>query len=103
MAIIILQTVATIAAFISAMCLFYASLAFPHEEQSWSGTTPKELSWKRRQAILKWVGIPAAIIAVGSQLGGHIPANCTLKSSAHGRRYLVVVRSPQQVRRILNN
>jgi hypothetical protein len=65
---IILPTVATVAAFISAMCLFYASLAFPDHERSWSGETPKELSSKQRQAILKWIGIPAAIIAFGSQL-----------------------------------
>jgi hypothetical protein len=64
----ILQTVSTVAAFVSAMCLFYASIGVPHEERSWEGRTPKELAWKRRQAILKWLGIPAAIVAFGCQL-----------------------------------
>jgi hypothetical protein len=64
----VLQTISTVAALISALCLYYGSLGVPFEIQSYKGQSPRELAVKRREKILKWIGIPSAIIAGISQI-----------------------------------
>jgi hypothetical protein len=43
--------------------------------QSWGGETPSERRWQRRQAIMKWIGIPAACVSAGCQLAVVLSVN----------------------------
>ena len=52
---------------IAVLTLFFASFSVPWEKQTWKGTTEWENQFKRRQRILKYVGIPCAIIAAVCQ------------------------------------
>jgi hypothetical protein len=64
----VLQAISVLAAFVSAMCLYYGSLGVPSEEETWNGQSAREVAVKRRQVVLKWIGIPAAILALACQL-----------------------------------
>jgi hypothetical protein len=57
------QLAAVITGLIAALTLFYGSVGVPHEMQSWKGQTGVEKRWRTRQAIMKWIGIPAAVIS----------------------------------------
>jgi hypothetical protein len=63
-----LQTISTVAALISALCLYYGSLGVPFEIQSYKGQSAGELAIKRRDKILKWIGIPSAVVAGLTQI-----------------------------------
>jgi hypothetical protein len=52
----------------AALTLFYRSLGFPPEKQSWKGTTPAEVLHRRKQWIMKWIGIPSAVLATAFQI-----------------------------------
>lgn len=54
-----LQIASTVFATIAGGTLFYASVEVPHNEVSYKGQTPKEISHRKRQSILKWIGIPS--------------------------------------------
>lgn len=62
------QVVAVLSGFTAALTLFYGSIGVPEHMQSWKGKTPQEKRWRLRQAIMKWIGIPAATISVACQL-----------------------------------
>ena len=51
----------------SILTLFWASFDVPFHEASWSGETSREKRHRRKQRVLKWIGIPCAFIAVGCQ------------------------------------
>jgi hypothetical protein len=52
---------------IGVLALYVGSLGFPFEKRSWKGKTPAEGRHKRRQQVLKWVGLPCVFISVGCQ------------------------------------
>ena len=62
------QVVAVLSGFTAALTLFYGSIGVPEHMQSYKGETPQEKRWRLRQAIMKWIGIPAATISVACQL-----------------------------------
>ena len=62
------QVFAVLSGFTAALTLFYGSIGVPEHMQSWKGETPQEKRWRLRQAIMKWIGIPAATISVVCQL-----------------------------------
>ena len=49
------------------LALYGASLGVPFEIQSWKGKTPPEVSHKRRQWVLKWIGLPCVLVSFGCQ------------------------------------
>ena len=63
-----LQVASVIAAFVSAMLLYYGSLGVHREMQSPKGHVDTERSRNRRQRAMKWVGIPAAVVALVCQM-----------------------------------
>jgi hypothetical protein len=63
-----LELTSVIFAFISGMTLYYAGLGVPDEDKSWKGQTPKERAIKRRQTVMAWLGIPAAVVALIAQI-----------------------------------
>lgn len=63
-----LQVAAAVGAYIAALTLFYGSLGIPPEMQTWDGTSAREQALRARQTAMKWVGIPAATLAVACQL-----------------------------------
>lgn len=52
---------------VAVLALYVGSLGFPFEEQTWKGQSPPERSHRRRQRILRWVGLPCVFISVGCQ------------------------------------
>ena len=58
-----LQTLSVATAFISALSLYYGSLGIPPNIQSYGGETARELAIKKRDGVLKWIGVPSAFIA----------------------------------------
>ena len=52
---------------VAVLALYWASLGVPFEMQSWKGKTPREVRHKRRQHVLKWIGLPCVFISVGCQ------------------------------------
>ena len=62
-----LALISQAAGLISILTLFYASIGMPFDKISWEGQTPQEKRHRRKQNILKWIGIPCAFIAVGCQ------------------------------------
>ena len=63
----VIQLVAVVTGFTAALTLFYGSIGVPWQLQSWGGQTSDEQRWRRRQAIMKWIGMPAATISALSQ------------------------------------
>ena len=63
-----LQTLSVATAFISALSLYYGSLGIPPNIQSWDGETARELAIKKRDVVLKWIGVPSAFVAAISQI-----------------------------------
>ena len=52
---------------VAVLALYVGSLGFPFEKRSWKGKTPPERRHKRRQQVLRWVGLPCVFISVGCQ------------------------------------
>ena len=48
---------------VAVLALYWASLAVPHDRQTWNGTSPYEQGHARRQRILKWIGLPCVLIS----------------------------------------
>lgn len=69
-----LSIASAVLALTAALTLFYGSIGIPWKNQSWSGETPAELRWQRKQTIMKWVGIPSAIGAAVAQIGATLPS-----------------------------
>ena len=63
----ILSYISQAAGLISILTLFWASLDISFHEASWGGQTSREKSHRRKKRVLKRIGIPCAIIAVGCQ------------------------------------
>ena len=63
-----LQTLSVATAFISALSLYYGSLGIPPNIQSYGGETARELAIKKRDVVLKWIGVPSAFVAAISQI-----------------------------------
>ena len=49
------------------LALYWASIGIPLEMQSWKGKTAPEVSHKRRQQALKWIGLPPVFVSFGCQ------------------------------------
>ena len=64
---IALNLVSQATGLISILSLFWASLGVPHDKESWKGSTAFEIMHRKRRRVLKWIGIPCAVIAVGCQ------------------------------------
>jgi cytochrome b subunit of formate dehydrogenase len=63
-----LQLISAFTALISALSLYYGSLAVPWKTQTFGGKSDAEREWARRQKIMKWVGIPCALISCGCEI-----------------------------------
>jgi hypothetical protein len=63
-----LQAAALIAAFVSAMVLYYGTLGAHRELQTHNEHLDTTIRRRRRQRAMRWVGIPAAAIALVCQL-----------------------------------
>ena len=63
-----IQAAAVIAAFVSAMVLYYGALGAHRELESQKEHPATKLRRRRRQLAMRWVGIPAAAMALGCQL-----------------------------------
>jgi len=57
-----LQALSVATAFISALSLYYGSLGIPPNTHSYGGETARELAIKKRDVVLKWIGVPSAFI-----------------------------------------
>jgi membrane protein DedA with SNARE-associated domain len=64
----LLQVVALIAAFVSAMVLYYGTLGAHRELQAHKEQLNTNSRRRRRQRAMRWIGIPAATIALVCQL-----------------------------------
>jgi hypothetical protein len=63
-----LQAAAVIAAFVSAMVLYYGALGAHRELQNQKEHPDTQVRRRRRQRAMRWVGMPAAAIALVCQL-----------------------------------
>lgn len=63
-----LLVVSALLSLLATLLLYWGSMSYPAEKQSWKGGTGPELAFKRRQAVFKWVGVPAAIVAAMLQI-----------------------------------
>ena len=63
----VLSYISIVAGLVAVLALYYASLAVPFDMQSFKGETEPELRYKRRQKMLKWVGLPCVFVSVGCQ------------------------------------
>jgi ABC-type Fe3+ transport system permease subunit len=63
-----LQAAALIAAFVSAMVLYYSTLGAHRELQTHKEHPDTKIRRRRRQRAMRWVGIPAAAIALVCKL-----------------------------------
>ena len=45
------------------LALYWSSIGIPFEKQSWKGKTAPEVSHKRRQQVLKWIGLPCVFVS----------------------------------------
>ncbi len=57
-----LQALSVATAFISALSLCYDRLGIPPNIPSYGGETPRALAIKKRDVVLKWIGVPSAFI-----------------------------------------
>ncbi|HEX03675.1 MAG TPA: hypothetical protein ENH10_00765 [Bacteroidetes bacterium] len=64
----IIQLIAVLSGLVAVFTLFHASIGVPWDMQSWKGQTEVEQAWQSRQLIMKWIGLPAAVISAGCQI-----------------------------------
>jgi len=64
----VLELTSICAAFISGMTLYYAGIGVPHDAVSYGGQTPREVAIRRRQKVMTWLGLPAAVVALLAQV-----------------------------------
>ena len=48
----------------AALTLFWAGIG---AAKSWKGTSPHDIRLKRRQKVLKWIGLPCVFVSFGCQ------------------------------------
>jgi hypothetical protein len=63
-----IQLISAATALISVFTLYWGSLGVPWGIQSYSGKSDAELHWKRRIVVMKWIGIPCAIVSFVCQV-----------------------------------
>ena len=59
---------AVLSGLIAAFALFYGSIGVPWDMQTWKAQSAAEHAWQHRQLVLKWVGLPAAVISAACQI-----------------------------------
>jgi hypothetical protein len=64
----IFQIAATAFGTISGATLFYASIVIPYDKVTYKHVTPAEIAHRRRQSILKWIGLPCLFLAAVLQI-----------------------------------
>lgn len=76
-----IQLLAIASGFVAAMTLFGASLAVPWNMQSWDGETNEEKRFRRRRQIMKWIGIPSAVLSATCQVAVTVWPNIVATAS----------------------
>ena len=64
--IVILNIVSAVAWLVAALLLYWASLSLSW--RSWTRQTPDEKRWDRQRRIMKYVGIPCAVVGAVCQI-----------------------------------